>query len=57
MKQALRLMENRAKAADEDKGRFAEELLNASGGITMGNPKNLMEDKERFGLTNSETPK
>lgn len=55
MKQALRLLENKAKATDQDQDRFAEELLNASGGITMGNSKNLLEEKDRF--QTSDTPK
>lgn len=54
MKQALRLIENKAKATDDDKDRFAEELLNASGAISMGNSKLLLEERDRY---TSDTPK
>ena len=55
MKQALRQLENQAKAQD-DKSRFQEELLNASGGITMGNTKSLLEDSRDL-IKPNDTPK
>lgn len=48
MKQALRLIENQHKGVDDDKDRFKEEMLNASGAISMGNSKVLLEENDRY---------